>query len=190
LAGLKFPVFIKPRAEDASVGIDKNSLIFSKEKLLSILKPRLNKFPAGLLVESFLPGEEYSVAFAGNGPYEILGISVINYSLYKGLLPFLTYASKWEKKAREFKKIQPSRNAEIDKDLKRRIVSISKKAANALGCKGYFRVDLRTKKGKVFIIDVNPNPDINEDSGYIKTACQKGYDYAGIIGKIIQLSGA
>ncbi len=186
---IKFPVFVKPRFEDASVGINRDSLVFNQGKLLSLLKTRLNEFPAGLLVESFLPGKEYSVAFLGNGPYEVLGISTIDYSRYKKLPHFLTYASKWDKMAGEFKKILPYSNARIGKKLKI-IINKAQKAATALGCRGYFRVDLREKNGYVFVIDVNPNPDINCDSGYIKQACKKGYSYAGIIEKIINLAGA
>jgi D-alanine-D-alanine ligase len=187
---LSFPVFVKPCSEDASVGISKDSLVYSKKGLRDILKKRLKKFPKGLIVEEFLPGEEYSVAFLGNRFYEALGVSAINYSLYKDFPPFLTYISKWDEKANEFKKIKPSRVLMADVNLKKRIISLARKAAKVLGCRGYFRVDLRTKDGKIFIIDVNPNPDINIESGYVKQARQSGYSYSEIIEKIIQLSGA
>ncbi|MFA5271527.1 MAG: ATP-grasp domain-containing protein [Candidatus Omnitrophota bacterium] len=187
---LNFPVFVKPCSEDASVGIDKDSLVYSERKLPGVLRKRLKKFSKGIIVEDFLPGAEYSVAFLGNNKYEVLGVSMIDYSLYKKMPLFLTYASKWEEKTDEFKKIMPSCGASIDKSLKKRIINLAKEAANALGCRGYFRVDLRTKGGKIFIIDVNPNPDINVDSGYVKQADQSGYSYPEIIEKIIQLSGA
>jgi D-alanine-D-alanine ligase len=187
---LDFPVFVKPCSEDASVGISRDSLVYSKKGLAATLKERLKKFPKGLIVEEFLPGEEYSVAFLGNNSYEVLGVSLIDYSLYKEFPPFLTYISKWDKKAKEFKKIKPSRAAMADKNLKKLIISVAAKAAKALGCRGYFRVDLRTKGGKIFVIDVNPNPDINADSGYVKQANMSGYSYSEIIEKIIQLSGA
>lgn len=186
---LTYPVFVKPCSEDASIGIGNDSLVYCKKELLDVLAKRLKEFPRGLMVEDFLPGEEYSVAFLGNNPYEVLGVSVINYSLYKNLPHFLTYASKWDKKTNEFKKIKPSRGAIIDKNLKKRIINMAAKAAKALGCQGYFRVDLRMKDGKIFVIDVNPNPDINIDSGYAKQAVCSGYSYEEIIEKIIQLSG-
>ena len=186
---LIFPVFVKPCSEDASVGIGNDSLVYCKNELLAVLRKRLREFPRGLIVEDFLPGEEYSVAFLGNNPYEVLGVSVINYSLYKNLPQFLTYASKWDKKTNEFKKIMPSRGAVIDKNLKKGIISMAVKAAKALGCRGYFRIDLRAKCGKIFVIDANPNPDINIDSGYVKQAIQGGHSYIELIEKIIRLTG-
>ncbi|MFA6282039.1 MAG: ATP-grasp domain-containing protein [Candidatus Omnitrophota bacterium] len=188
ISNLVFPVFVKPCSEDASVGIGSDSLVYGREELVDVLRKRLKEFPRGLIVEDFLPGEEYSVAFLGNGPYEVLGVSVINYLRYKNLPQFLTYASKWDKKTNEFKKIKPFRGQMSDKRLKNRIIDIAGKAAKALGCKGYFRIDLREKDGKIFVIDANPNPDINTDSGYVKQAFKYGYSYNKLIKKIIELA--
>lgn len=186
IANLNFPVFVKPRCEDASVGINENSLCWGRWRLLNVLKKRLKEFPGGLLIEDFLPGQEYSVAFLGNFPYKILGLSVINYSAYKKLPSFLTYASKWDRASDEFKKIKPCCGMKMDKKLIKRIIDKASLAAKMLGCKSYFRVDLRAKEDSIFVIDINPNPDINTDSGYIKQASRSGYAYAEIIEEIIK----
>ncbi len=182
---LRYPVFVKPAREDASLGIDDNSLVASKKHLPAIVKDKLRQFSDGVIVEEFLWGKEYSVGFLGNWPYELLGISVIDYSRYKGLPPFLTYNSKWNRQSLEFKKIMPSLKENIDKNIKNRIISLSREAAKALNCRSYFRVDLRQKDNELFVLDVNPNPDINRDSGFMKQAYSKGYGYNQVIGKII-----
>ncbi len=185
---LIFPLFVKPRREDASVGIDKDSLVNNEKELSSAIKRRLKHFPAGLLVEEFLPGKEYSAAFLGRSRYEVIGVSEIDYSKYKNFLPFLTYGAKWDKKAPEYHAVIPEYNAKINTALRRTIIKLSTRAAKALGCRGYFRVDLRESAGKVFIIDVNPNPDINQDSGYFKLAYNEGYTYEDVIERIVRLS--
>jgi D-alanine-D-alanine ligase len=185
---LIFPLFVKPRREDASVGIDKDSLVNNERELLSVIKKRLKHFPAGLVVEEFLPGKEYSVAFLGRSRYEVVGISEIDYSKHKRFLPFLTYGAKWNKKVPEYRAVMPDYNAKINAALRKSIISLSTRAAKALGCRGYFRVDLRENSGKVFIIDVNPNPDINQDSGYFKLAHNGGYTYEDVVERIVRLS--
>lgn len=186
--GLNFPLFIKPCREDGSCGIYQDSLVCNKEELSAAIKKRLKNFPEGVIAEEFLPGREYSVAFLGNNYYEPLGISEIDYSRYGGLPPFLTYDAKWEKKTLDYRVIVPDYEPKISRTLKKNIIDLSGKAGEALGCRSYFRVDLRESAGKFFIIDINPNPDINKDSGYIKLAFAKGYTYDAIIEKIVRLS--
>lgn len=185
---LNFPLFLKPCFEDASVGIDEYSLAVNKQELRKNLERKLKDFPEGVIVEEFICGREYNAGFLGNYPYETLGVSVIDYRLHENLLPFLTYNSKWETKSAEFKAIVPSLNGNIDDDLRERIVEVSRKAGCALGCKNYFRVDLRQRGDDIFVLDVNPNPDINQDSGFMKQAYSRGYSYCQVIEKIIKLS--
>ncbi|MDP2923854.1 MAG: ATP-grasp domain-containing protein [Candidatus Omnitrophota bacterium] len=182
-----FPVFIKPCCEDASLGIDKDSLANTKEDLHRTVSKKIKEFPKGLLVEEFLAGKQYSAAFLGDFPYEALGISFIDYSLYKNLPSYFTYASKWDMSCDEFKILMPS-VSKVDDDLKKTIIDIARKTAKTLGCRGYFRVDLRESRGELFVLDVNPNPDINCDSGFMKEAYVKGYTYAIAIEKILALA--
>lgn len=188
LERLTFPLFVKPCSEDASVGICKDSLVCDKEELIAAVKKRLKHFSKGVIVEEFLPGKEYSVAFLGNNYYEALGVSEIDYSRYEGFLPFLTYDAKWESKTCEYHVVMPDYEPKINKTFKKDIINLSGKAAKALGCRGYFRVDLRQKSGNFFIMDINPNPDINKDSGYMKLAYSRGYTYEAIIKRIVQLA--
>ena len=183
-----FPLFIKPCREDASVGVHKDSLVHSREELFAVVKRRLKHFPRGVIAEEFLSGKEYSTAFLGNDGYEVLGISEIDYSKHKRFPPFLTYDAKWGTKTPEYRMVTPDYNPKINKILKKNIIDLSKKAAKTLGCKGYFRVDLRQKCGNLFIMDINPNPDINKDSGYMKLAYGSKYTYEAIIEKIVQLA--
>lgn len=189
-----FPLFVKPAKEDGSCGIERDSLVDNERELAATVKKRLGTFPAGLLIEEFLPGKEYSVAFIGNDKHEPLGVSEIDY--IKGVrhdskdrcVNFLSYDAKWRKETSDYGATIPDYAPRLPRKLKEKIIKLSKRAAKVLNCKGYFRVDLREANGKFFIIDVNPNPDINKDSGYIKLAKKRGYAYNEIIEKIIQLS--
>jgi D-alanine-D-alanine ligase len=188
---LDFPLFVKPAMEDASLGVDNDSLVRNQEELAVAVAKKLKNFPRGLVVEEFIAGKEYSAGFVGNFPYELLGISVIDYSKYDDFSPFLTYGSKWNVHSPEYKAIVPSLSESIDEEIRNKIFEITALAGKILGCKGYFRIDMREKAGRIYVLDVNPNPDISPDSGFICQAQHKGYSYSQVIEKILHaaLSG-
>ncbi|MDD5746226.1 MAG: D-alanine--D-alanine ligase [Candidatus Omnitrophica bacterium] len=188
LADIRLPVFIKPCCEDASKGIGPDSLVHTAEALARVIDVKSREFPRGLIVEEFISGPEYNAAFIGTFPFELLGVSAIRYERYPEFLPFLTYDSKWKNDAPEFRAIIPSIDEEMSSAFTEKIAAIAARAAAALGCKSYFRVDMREHNGELFVLDVNPNPDINVDSGFMRLACRKGYDYAGVIEKITALT--
>lgn len=186
VADMMYPVFVKPLTEDASVGIDDESYCINKKQLMKVLPKKLAAFPKGVLVETFISGREYSVSFVGDKILTMLAISVIDYNEYTELLPFLTYASKWDRQSREFQQIKPHVLKKPAQKLVKIIQEMSCEAAHALGCSGYFRIDFREMDGTLYIIDVNPNPDINEDAGFVKQAHAAGYSYDDIVALILQ----
>jgi D-alanine-D-alanine ligase len=184
---MSFPLFVKPCMEDASVGIDEKSLVVNKDDLAAALNEKFDRFPGGLIVEEFIPGTEYNVGLLGNGPYEALAVSHLDYSRYSGFNPFLTYGAKWDDKLAEFG-ITPAIETSLNDPLNRRIVDMAERVGHILGCRGYFRVDFREKDGKLFIIDVNPNPDINVDAGFMRQANAGGYTFEKIIARLVELA--
>lgn len=188
LASVDFvpPFFIKPCFEDASVGIEDDCLVYEKDCLLDVVARKLKRFPSGLIIEEFIAGREYNAGFLGKYPYELVGVSEVDYSRNKKLAPFMTYDSKWEETSLAYKKLIPSCAIRIDKVFKNKIISLAVKTGKILGCQGYFRVDLREEQGLLFVLDVNPNPDINLDSGFIRQAYYKGYSYEDVVEKILQ----
>ncbi len=183
---LRFPVFIKPSLEDASIGIDEDSLVARPEELVRRVQGKLQQFPAGLIIEEFIAGKEYSLGFLGNfSDAELLAISVIDYRQYHDFLPFLTYQAKWDQYSREFSMVTPEICEKLPTQLENRLRQLALKAARIAKCRSYFRIDLREQGGNLFILDINPNPDINTNSGFMKQAYYKGYTYSEVVGKIL-----
>jgi D-alanine-D-alanine ligase len=180
-----FPVFVKACAEDASIGIDLTSKVDDTTTLSKVLQKKLAELPRGLLVEEFLPGREFNVGMIGEPPYERVGVGVIDYAKYVGCAPFLTYAAKWDPLDPAYYAIVPDVEMPLDDALLDRLTAIAQTAGAALGCRSYFRVDMREKDGALFVIDVNPNPDINEDAGFMRQARARGWGFEDVIGKII-----
>jgi len=184
-SGLEFPLFIKPCFEDGSVGIKRDCLVREKSGLNEILSRKLAEFPRGIILEEFIEGREFNVGFLGAPPYEVLGVSVIDYSCHASRSPFLHYDSKWNPTCAEYNEIMPVLEEGIPSSLRECLVDMARRAGEALGCRGYFRVDLRERKGLPYVLDVNPNPDINEDSGFARQGRCRGYSYPEVVERIL-----
>lgn len=64
---IPFPLFVKPVAEGTSKGIDGFSLVKDQVQLEESVSYLLNTFHQPVLVESFLPGREFTVGIIGSG---------------------------------------------------------------------------------------------------------------------------
>lgn len=62
-----FPLFVKPVAEGTSKGIDGFSLVDNQAKLEESVDYLLKTFHQPVLVETFLPGREFTVGITGSG---------------------------------------------------------------------------------------------------------------------------
>ncbi len=174
---LSFPVFLKPLREDGSVGIDAHSLVSEESSLKEAVARKLESFPSGIYAEVFLPGKEYSVACLGGDPCRVAGVSVIDYEEEAGILPFLDYGSKWEEDSPGYalcpKKADGPRAARAEE--------LARAAGRVLGCRGGFRVDLREKEGELFVLDVNPNPDMTPGGGFLRQCRESGIEGEEVI---------
>jgi D-alanine-D-alanine ligase len=77
--------------------------------------------------------------------------------------------------------------AQISKRLERRIKDIALRSYKCVGCRDYARVDMRTDpKGNLYVLEVNPNPDISPEAGFARAARAAGYSYGEMILHICQ----
>jgi len=64
---IPFPLFVKPVAEGTSKGIDGFSLVNDQIQLRKSVNYLLNTYHQSVLIESFLPGREFTVGIVGSG---------------------------------------------------------------------------------------------------------------------------
>ncbi|MBF0252789.1 MAG: ATP-grasp domain-containing protein [Candidatus Omnitrophica bacterium] len=185
---LSFPVFIKPCFRDSSDGIDAESLVFKPSNLERVIKKKIKAISDGLILEEFIPGNEYNISYICGKEEEMMGISVMEYHKYPELTPFIDYQAKWDARSESYKKLTPEviPLTSLDAILKKEVNELCRDISKLFGCRGYFRVDVREKNGTLYVLDVNPNPDINEDSGFMRQAYSRGYQYHEVIKMIIK----
>jgi len=185
---LRFPVIVKCLTEDASLGISLASLVTSEDKLVERVQNIHERYNCHAIAEEFIDGREISVGVIGNGkltslpPWEL----VFENSLSPEREFYHGYA-KWNNAYRARKGIR-SKKAELDKKTERAISQLAKKSYQALGLKGYARIDFRLNaKGELFVIEANPSPDLSRTEDFAMAAQEHGIDYETLIGRIVHL---
>ena len=187
---LKFPCIIKPNSEDASHGITEDSVVNGFRELETQIKKVAAQYGTGdALVEEYIDGREFNTTVTGNNRKQVLAISEIEFSLPPGLPSIITYAGKWEVESQYYKGTKPVCPARVTENEKQRIIETAEQACTITGCRGYARVDMRLDgQGKVYVLEVNPNPDISPDSGAALQAKTVGMTYTEFIESLVLLA--
>ena len=140
-----------------------------------------------VLVQQYVAGRELNVGFVGD---RALPIAEIDFSgMPPGSWPILTYAAKWDTGSPDDLGSVPVCPANLAQKLAERLVRIAEAAWRAMQGKGYGRVDLRLdQQGRPWVLEVNPNPDLNDDAGLSRMAKAAGWDYAELVRRIAEVA--
>jgi D-alanine-D-alanine ligase len=185
---LRFPVIAKPSLEDASVGIDNGSVVDNFAALRKRVRFIFQNFDQPALVEEYIEGRELNVAIIGNRRPVTLPISEIDFSGLPPELPrIVTYAAKWMEGTDEYKGTVGVCPAQVPIEVERQAKDIALRAYRIMGCRDYARIDMRLdKNNNLYVIEVNPNPDISDDAGFARSARASGYSFDEVINKIVE----
>lgn len=185
---LRFPVIVKPSLEDASVGIDNGSIVDNIAALRKRVRFIFQNFDQPALVDEYIEGRELNVAMIGNRRPIILPISEIDFSGLPDDYPHIvTYNAKWVDGTDEYKGTVGVCPAQIPPEVERQAKEIALKAYRIMGCRDYARVDMRLdKNNNLYVIEVNPNPDISDDAGFARSSKAYGLTFDEIINKIVE----
>ncbi|MBZ0177690.1 MAG: ATP-grasp domain-containing protein [Melioribacteraceae bacterium] len=184
---LNFPVITKLISEDASIGISEKSVVNNFSELKKQIKFLFRHYKKDVILEEFIVGREINVSIFGN---DILPLSEIRFDELPADLPKLvTYEAKWAPNSIYYSSTKPVCPAVITKRVEKRIKDVALSAFRALNCRDYARVDIRLNSNYTpFVIEVNPNPDISPDSGFIRSAKNFGFTYEDVIDRLIEFA--
>jgi len=187
---LAFPCIVKPMAEDASHGLSADSVVYDFPALEKQVRKICRHFGGKALVEEYLEGREFNTTIMGNEKTRVLAVSEILYTLPANMPKILTFEAKWDEKSPYYIGTKPVCPAALNDSEQKGIIRIARLAFRVTGCRGYARVDLREDgRGKIKILEVNPNPDISPDSGAARQAAAVGIPYQQFIAKIVRMAG-
>lgn len=170
---LKYPVIVKPASEDGSGGIENASIVSTMRALRARVEFVLDDFKMPALVEEYIEGRELNVAVLGNGANKrVLPISEIVFdTMPEGLYKIVSYQAKWDPHHAAYHTTIPNCPADLPQKTMLLAQQYALKATEVMGTRDYARVDMRmNKRGELFILEVNPNPNLSEGTGIARSA--------------------
>lgn len=187
---LKYPIIVKPAFEDASVGIENSAIVTGSKALIRRIDFVIDHFKQPALCEEFIDGRELNVAVLGDEKPAALPISEIDFSqMPEHLYNIVSYQAKWDPFHEAYHKTIPICPARLPKKIELQAKEIALKAFKIIGVRDYARVDMRLGKGnKLYVLEVNPNPDLTEGAGFMRSAHAEGFSYVRTLSKIIKLA--
>jgi D-alanine-D-alanine ligase len=184
LLGLAFPVIVKPNYEGSSKGIGDDAVARDGRTLAEMLPRALRRYPAGVLVEEFIPGFDVTVPFIeGCGDEGVL--LPVDYVIEPGARSRYNLYD-YRLKTTEAHRVQVRCPPELPRDLASRLRGVAKLAARTLGIRDMGRIDFRFgEDGRMYLLEVNALPSLERGASTYAAAAREGLDYEAALGAII-----
>ncbi len=177
---------VKPIWEDGSLGITGESVFECKPGFEEKLR---NLDDSHWFIEDFIDGREFNISIlAGDSGPEVLPPAEIVFKNYDEKRPrIVDFKAKWETDSfeyintvREFPELKRTEN------LFKNLTDAALDCWKLFGLKGYARVDVRTdSENNVYVIEINANPCISPDSGFVAATIKAGYPFIEVLKRII-----
>jgi len=201
------PLILKPAVSAGSLGITTKSVVHTVPALRAALKQLSKGYHGwdvaggGVFVERFVAGPEYTTFIVGS--YDAAARATIYppvERLFNEALPpterFLSFDRLWglyENEAPLEGDADLWKYRKMPKPLAKRVMEISWAAYEAVGGRGYGRVDLRqdAETGEIHVLEVNAQCGISEDESYTSIGAILRFartSFASAVGEIIKVS--
>jgi len=176
---LPFPLFAKPVAEGTGKGISTASRITSREQLAEVCGKLLAEHHQTVLVETYLPGREFTVGVVGTGASaEAVAVLEVAYRAHADQIYSYHTKSHYEDLV-DYHLVED----ELGAACKRLAVDVWR----VLGCRDGGRLDLRCdEQGRPSFIEVNPLAGLNPIISDLPILCRMaGMEYPELIRRIM-----
>jgi D-alanine-D-alanine ligase len=184
VAGLAFPVIVKPNYEGSSKGIGDDAIVREPRVLAEMLPRSLRRYPAGVLIEEFITGSDVTVPFLeGSGDEGVL--VPVDYVIDPGARSrFNIY--DYRLKSSEANRVTVRCPPDLPRDLVARLRGVSKLAVRTLGIRDLGRIDFRIgEDGRIYLLEVNALPSLERGASTFAAAAREGLDYEAALSAII-----
>jgi D-alanine-D-alanine ligase len=168
---LRYPLFVKPAREGTGMGLGLDSIVRDEATLREQVAWVIETYKQPALVEEFLPGREFTVGFIGNrgtkrpfayNPDGYYFFPVLELGTQNSVSPGVYgYDAKSlpldETGAPDY--LCP---ADIPYNLRHRLYTLTRQAAEAIGVCDVARIDFRMdEEGEPYLLEINTLPGLN-----------------------------
>jgi D-alanine-D-alanine ligase len=177
---LPYPLFLKPLAEGTGKGISNRSRVCDPAELREVATELLTRFRQPVLVETYLPGREFTVGLAGAGDTAgVLGVIEVNFKTGSGGI----YSYQTKADYEELVSYTVPNDA-----VSREAAQVALAAWRVLRCVDAGRADIRCDAdGRPNFIEVNPLAGLNPTHSDLPILCRmNGIGFTQLIGRILQ----
>ena len=177
----------KPVSEEGSVGLEEDAVFWGGDagRLLGNPETDLRHY----FVEEFIEGREFNLSITGKpGNYTVYPVAEMLFNNFPaGKEHILGYRAKWHEDSLEYKSTcRVFGTLENDLELQQKLVAAALTCGVVFNLSGYFRVDFRVAgNGQPYVLEINGNPCISHDSGFIAATEKAGLNRTEVIKRII-----
>src|SRR4051812_22939445 len=186
LEGWRFPLMVKPNFEGSSKGITQESVVEDRQKLRALVEKQLARFPAGVLVEEYIPGKDLTVAFLEKAVSQVL--TPVEYVIDESELSRRRYRIyDYDLKSVHYNAVAVRCPAQFPAYVLERAQEMARNAFKALGVRDLGRIDFRVADdGQVYFIEINALPSLEPGAGIYAAAALEGLHTDGVLGKVVE----
>jgi D-alanine-D-alanine ligase len=178
---LEYPLFIKPVAEGTGKGVTPESIVKGPGELKAYAAALLKRHKQPVLVETYLPGKEFTVGILGTDG-KARAVGVLEVELLETAEPLVySYVNKELCEEKVLYKLV------TDEETILECSEMALRSYLELGCRDAGRVDLKTgADGKLYFLEINPLAGLHPTHSDLPIVCSKvGISYPSLISGII-----
>ncbi len=181
---------IKARFEDASLGLGPDCVVEVRQpqELLAAMQGLALRMGGDCVAEGYVRGREFNVALLASvdGAVSVLPLAEMVFDQALIGPAILHYAAKWDQDSADYAASMRSFDLAGEEGLVSQMSRIALSCWDLFGLAGYARIDFRVgENGQPFVIDVNPNPCITPDAGFVAAAQRVNLDHADVVRSIV-----
>ena len=202
---LEFPLFVKPAREGTGMGVDMNAIVNNEAELRERAKYIINTYQQPALVETFLPGREFTVGILGRADaklysrhpewYEKDGFHrfpILELDMTRSVTPMVYSQEAKSKDVGEEGAPGYFCPADIEPELEKKLKHFALRAHVVLGALDVSRTDVRLDaRGNPRLIEINTLPGLTPDySDLCLQSKAEGIRYEDLILDILYLGAS
>ncbi len=184
-------VIVKPACHDGSIGIHPSSVVVAGDDIAPVVRACGGRVGGPVLVEQFIEGREINATLVERAAGDWLIIpSEIDFSAMPAGRPHIvSYEAKWHAGSTEDRGTSVHPDVELGPQILEQVTQTARALVSGFGLRGYARYDARLDaEGRLYLVDINPNPDISPGAGVIRALARRGIEHAQFICEQVALA--
>jgi D-alanine-D-alanine ligase len=191
VAWATYPAIVKPVDQHGSYGIDEHAVVVDERELRQRVEYVLDTFKCPAVIEEFIAGRELQVTVLGNETAAVL--PALELVFRNETVPgqqIYSYDMKYSPDVWASHGVRFICPTMLTVDARQQVEAACLQAYRAVRGRDYARFDLRLRGDQPYVVDVNPNPDINSESVVTMSAQSAGLTYTDLIARLADLAAA